>query len=167
MSLVNKLFGKKAMPGGRQEESKEAPARLAASPAKRAKKPPASAEATAGKEEKKAAKAAAPKREEVSVRTAVKKEEGAKTKAESKMLVPHITEKASLAGSLGRYVFKVPASANKIDVAREVAKIYKLKVVSFNLINVPGKERRVGRTVGFRPGYRKAIVKLAKGQTIE
>ncbi|OGD32760.1 50S ribosomal protein L23, partial [Candidatus Azambacteria bacterium RIFCSPHIGHO2_02_FULL_45_18] len=78
-----------------------------------------------------------------------------------------VTEKASLAGSLGRYIFRVPASANKIDVAREVRRVYKVKAVSVNLINVPGKERRVGRTVGFRPGYRKAIIKLAKGQTIE
>ncbi len=67
----------------------------------------------------------------------------------------------------GQYVFKVSGSANKIDVAREVSKAYKVKVVSVNLINVKGKERRVGRTIGFKPGYKKAIVKLAKGQTIE
>lgn len=147
MSLVNKLFGKK-------EESKKAPA----------KKP----------ERKKAAEIAAPKREEALVKTAVGKvapagrqEEGAKAKAESKLLVPHVTEKASLAGSLGRYIFRVSASANKIDVAREISKVYKVKAVSVNLINVPGKERRVGRTVGFRSGYKKAVVKLAKGQTIE
>src|SRR3989338_1309726 len=148
VKLLNKLCGKK-------EESKKAPAPAFGGPPLKAvaKKPPTSAEvfdpeasdrrATACKEEKKAAK------------------------AESKLLIPHVTEKASLAGSLGRYIFRVPASANKINVGREGRRVYKVKAVSVNLINVPGKERRVGRTVGFRPGYRKAIIKLAKGQTIE
>lgn len=94
--------------------------------------------------------------------------ETAKAKFETnKMIVPHITEKATMLGQSGQYIFKTHRLANKIDVAREVSKIYKVKVVSVNFVNLPGKERKVGGKIGFKPGYKKAIVKLAKGQTIE
>lgn len=88
-------------------------------------------------------------------------------KTQSKFLSSHITEKAAALESSGQYVFKVDPRLNKIEVAREIAKTYGVKAVSVNFIKIPGKKRRVGRTSGFKPGYRKAVVKLAKGQKIE
>lgn len=85
----------------------------------------------------------------------------------SKILFPHTTEKALNGQKLNQYVFKVSSSANKIMIAGEVKKTYNVKVAGVNIINIPKKARRVGKTVGFKKGYRKAIVMLAKGQTIE
>ena len=52
-------------------------------------------------------------------------------------------------------------------IANEVKKNYDVKVIKVNIVNIPKKARRVGRTKGFRAGYKKAIVTLAEGQTIE
>ena len=87
---------------------------------------------------------------------------------ESKILVSsHTAEKALMGQKLNHYVFKVGPTANKIMIAKEVKKNYNVKVVKVNIVNVPKKARRVGRTQGFRAGYKKAIVTLAPGQTIE
>ncbi len=68
---------------------------------------------------------------------------------------------------MNQYIFKVGSAANKIMVANEIKKTYNVKVLNVNIINVPGRTRRVGKTVGFKAGYKKAIVTLASGQTIE
>ncbi|MCX6813964.1 MAG: 50S ribosomal protein L23 [Candidatus Azambacteria bacterium] len=87
---------------------------------------------------------------------------------ESKILSSfHTTEKALAGQKLNQYVFKVSSQANKIMIAKEVKKNYKVKVVKVNIVNIPRKARRVGKTSGFRAGYKKAIVTLASGQTIE
>lgn len=83
------------------------------------------------------------------------------------LLAPHLAEKALTHQSSGKYVFKVSPAANKIKVAKEIKKVFGVKVVGVNILNVRGKERRVGRTIGFVSGYKKAVVTLAKGQTIE
>jgi len=80
---------------------------------------------------------------------------------------PHTAEKALASQKLNQYVFKVSACANKIMIAKEVKKNYNVKVAKVNIINIPKKARRVGRTQGFRAGYKKAIVTLVAGQTIE
>ena len=79
----------------------------------------------------------------------------------------HTAEKALATQKLNQYVFKIDSVANKIMVANEIKKTYKVKVLSVNIINVSGKVRRVGRTRGFKSGFKKAIVTLAPGQTIE
>ena len=108
---------------------------------------PSSAEATEGK------KVEAPKKRVI---------------LESKILVsPHTAEKALADQKLNHYVFKVSPAANKIMIANEVKKNYNVKVIKVNIVNIPKKARRVGRTKGFRAGYKKAIVTLAPGQTIE
>ncbi len=87
---------------------------------------------------------------------------------ESKILLSsHTAEKALSAQQLNQYVFKISSGANKIMVANEVKKKYNVKVLKVNVINVPKKTRRVGRAQGFRAGYKKAIVTLASGQSIE
>jgi len=79
----------------------------------------------------------------------------------------HTAEKALAAQKLNQYVFKVDLGANKIMVANEVKKTYKVKVLNVNIINVPRRARKVGKTTGFKSGFKKAIVTLAPGQTIE
>lgn len=80
---------------------------------------------------------------------------------------PHTAEKAIAGQKLNQYVFKVAPSANKIEIAKAIGKNYNVKVVGVNIINVPKKSRRVGKNLGFKSGYKKAIIALAKGQTIE
>ena len=79
----------------------------------------------------------------------------------------HTAEKALAAQKANKYVFKVDSGANKIMVANEVKKTYKVKVLSVNIINIPRRARRVGKTKGFKSGFKKAIITLAPGQTIE
>jgi len=87
---------------------------------------------------------------------------------ESKILISsHTAEKALMDQKLNHYVFKVSPTANKIMIANEVKKNYDVKVIKVNIVNIPKKARRIGRTKGFRAGYKKAIVTLASGQTIE
>jgi len=83
------------------------------------------------------------------------------------LLSPLATEKAVSGQSLNKYIFKIASSANKIEVAKTVGKNYNVKVVSVNIVNIPRKARRVGKTKGFKSGYKKAIVTLATGQSIE
>ncbi|MGM9540201.1 50S ribosomal protein L23 [Anaerovibrio sp.] len=80
---------------------------------------------------------------------------------------PLITEKSTTLMAEGKYVFEVAKSANKIEIAKAVSQIFKVKVASVNTINVEGKVKRMGRSVGKRSDYKKAIVKLAAGETIE
>src|ERR1041385_2004082 len=57
----------------------------------------------------------------------------------------HLSEKTNQFSSTGRYVFKVAKSANKIEVKKAVEKVYDVHVVSVNIVNVLGKNRRQGR----------------------
>ena len=58
-------------------------------------------------------------------------------------------------------------AANKIEIAKAVAEVFNVKVEKVNTVNVLGKTKRMGRTSGKRPDYKKAIVKLAAGESIE
>lgn len=117
------------------------------------RKTPASTKVTAGRKKEEAKIAEAPKKQII---------------LESKILVsPHTAEKAIMGQKLNQYVFKVSPTANKIMISNEVKKNYKVKVIKVNIVNIPKKARRVGRTQGFRAGYKKAIVTLTPGQTIE
>jgi len=80
---------------------------------------------------------------------------------------PHITEKATDLSEKGNYVFKVYPNANKIEIKKAVESLYGVNVVSVRIINIPKKKRRLGRTEGFRSGYKKAIVCVKEGQKIE
>lgn len=80
---------------------------------------------------------------------------------------PLITERTTQLMAEGKYVFVVAKAANKIEIAKAVAEVFKVKVAKVNTVNVTGKKERMGRTEGKRPDYKKAIVKLAPGETIE
>jgi large subunit ribosomal protein L23 len=79
----------------------------------------------------------------------------------------HITEKAAFLTQENRYVFKVFSKANKIEIKKAVEKLYKVKVLSVNIIKVPRKRRRLGKTFGWKKGFKKAIVQIKEGQKIE
>ncbi len=81
---------------------------------------------------------------------------------------PVITEKsANIAQEEGKYVFKVDPKANKTEIKQAIEKIFNVKVVEISTINEKPKKRRVGRYSGLSNRSKKAIVKLADGQTID
>ncbi len=80
---------------------------------------------------------------------------------------PHVTEKATALVEENKYVFKVLPRANKIEVKKAVEDLYGVDVVGVAIINVPKRQRRLGRQKGWRKGYKKAIVEIRKGQKIE
>jgi len=81
---------------------------------------------------------------------------------------PRVTEKGLKMVERGRaYPFEVAADANKIEVRKAVETLFKVKVTAVRTQSYKGKARRVGRSVGHRPDWKKAIVVLAEGYTIE
>ena len=81
---------------------------------------------------------------------------------------PVVTEKAGEAKDRANKVtFCVDPRANKIEIKKAVEQVFKVKVQRVNVINVPGKPKRLGRHAGRRPDWKKAIVTLAEGSTIE
>lgn len=80
---------------------------------------------------------------------------------------PKITEKSSLSSERGVYVFQVRNSSSKKEIKTAVGELYGVVVKNVNVITVPSRKRRVGRKIGHRPAYKKALVKLAEGQKIE
>ncbi len=79
----------------------------------------------------------------------------------------YVSEKASLLNGFNQYVFKVFRSANKSQIRKQVEKLFNTKVSSVKILNMPKKRRDLGRHPGFRQEFKKAIVVLEKGQTIE
>jgi large subunit ribosomal protein L23 len=65
------------------------------------------------------------------------------------------------------YLFEVSRDANKIEIKRAIEAIFNVKVNSVRTIRVHGKPKRQGRYAGHRPDWKKALVTLAKGSTIE
>lgn len=81
---------------------------------------------------------------------------------------PVITEKSQLKrDELNQVTFEVLRDANKIEIARAVTEIFKVKVLKVNTQHVPAKPKRLGRHVGTRSDWKKAIVTLAEGETID
>lgn len=65
-----------------------------------------------------------------------------------------------------RYAFEVATSANKLDIKRAVEELFKVTVIDVCTQNVRGKLKRLGRFSGRRSAWKKAIVKLKKGETL-
>ena len=83
------------------------------------------------------------------------------------LISPHVTEKATGLVSENKYVFKVWPKANKIEIKKAIEDLYGVDVLGVRIINIHRRQRRLGRQVGWRKGYKKAIVKIKKGQKIE
>ena len=80
---------------------------------------------------------------------------------------PIITEKtAMLAQNENKFAFKVDPRANKTEIKQAIESIFKVKVESITTSNSHSKKRRVGKYTGMTDKYKKAIVKLAEGNSI-
>lgn len=81
---------------------------------------------------------------------------------------PILTEKSNLqAEYLHRYSFEVDTRANKHQIKDAVEQVFHVKVLAVNVVSVRGKQRRLGRIEGRTPDWKKAIVTVAAGQTIQ
>lgn len=80
---------------------------------------------------------------------------------------PHITEKATDLTAKNQYVFKVWQRSNKTEIKKAMEDLYGVDVLDVKIIKVGPKRRRIGGIEGQRKGYKKAIVKIRKGQKIE
>ena len=90
------------------------------------------------------------------------------SEARQLIISPVITEKGTiLQEANNQYLFRVDIRANKIQIAAAIAKIFKVEVTGVRTLTVHGKIRRIGRTQGRRPSWKKAIVTLKDGDTID
>jgi len=86
----------------------------------------------------------------------------------SYLIKPIITEKSTdLISMQNKYSFVVDLRANKTQIKQAVEEIFKVKVSKVNTVRMRGKLRRQGRSVGRTPDYKKAVVTLADGYSIE
>mgnify|MGYP000472351018 FL=1 len=82
------------------------------------------------------------------------------------IFAPVITEKSEKMKEQGKYAFKVDAKATKPQIKKAIESIFNVKVEKINTLNSHPKKKRVGKYTGMTNKYKKAIVKLAKGNTI-
>jgi len=80
---------------------------------------------------------------------------------------PLITEKATAALELNQYTFEVDHRASKPDIKAAIEKLFDVRVVGISTMNPPRRTRRVGRFSGKRAQIKKAVVRLAEGNTIQ
>jgi len=83
------------------------------------------------------------------------------------IISPNITEKATSLSEFNKVVFKVNRNANKENIKKSIEKIFKVNVIKINTVNIKGKTKIVRNKKAFKPGYKKAIVTLKKGQNID
>ena len=84
-----------------------------------------------------------------------------------KILFPMVTEKSTNLSEQNKIIFKVPSSANKKNLKNNIEKIFKVNVTKINIINKPGRIKLTrGRKVKIS-GFKKAIITLKKGQSID
>ncbi len=83
------------------------------------------------------------------------------------LLRPHVTEKAHVAIALDKYAFRVTRESDKGSVKRAVEASYGVHVEAVNIVNIPRKGRIFRGRKGSKSGYKKAIVTVRKGETIE
>ena len=81
---------------------------------------------------------------------------------------PMITEKSNMLQEKNNHVvFRVAKDANKIEIRQAIEKLFGVKVLSVRTMRTPSRLRRVGRNIGRRPSWKKAIVRLAEDDRIE
>jgi large subunit ribosomal protein L23 len=83
------------------------------------------------------------------------------------IISPNVTEKSTLLSDFNKIVFKVHKGANKKAIKKSIEKIFKVNVVKINTINIKGKTKLVKNKKSFKSGYKKAIITLKKGQSID
>jgi large subunit ribosomal protein L23 len=81
---------------------------------------------------------------------------------------PVVTEKSTAAkGKNNKYTFVVDKCANKFQIRQAIETLFKVKVENVNTSNYLGKRKRVNRHVGYKSNWKKAVVRIAKGQEIQ
>ncbi|MBN2810792.1 50S ribosomal protein L23 [Treponema zuelzerae] len=83
------------------------------------------------------------------------------------LIAPVLSEKTNALREQGKYVFKVDTAASKIEIKEAVRKLFNVKVVDCTVMNVDGKFKRVRGRPGKTSSWKKAIVRLAPGETIK
>ena len=83
------------------------------------------------------------------------------------IISPTVTEKATSLSEFNKIVFKVHTGSSKISIKKSIEKIFKVNVIKVNTINFRGKTKLVKGKKSKRPGYKKAIVTLKEGDTID
>ncbi len=78
-----------------------------------------------------------------------------------------VTEKSTDLGKLGKYVFWVDRNTSANEARKIIETEYSVKVVKLNVINVKPKKRIIGNRLGTKPGYKKIIMTLQKGQKLD
>jgi len=136
MSLFDKITGKKTDDAQAKESQKTTPVKQVDAPAKTDK--PAKAE------------------HEIATRRGVY----------GVLITPLITEKSSRDEQYNKYAFAVTGQATKNEISKAVETRYNVKPIKINVVNNLGKIKRFGRTIGKQKDWRKAIVTLPKGKSI-
>ena len=83
------------------------------------------------------------------------------------LLAPVVSEKSYSLITDRKYTFKVHEDAHKTQIRQAVERVFEVDVVAVNVSKVPPKPKRRGMTRGSRSGWKKAVVTVAPGQTIE
>jgi len=83
------------------------------------------------------------------------------------LIAPVVSEKSYSGLADRKYTFKVHQDAHKTQVRQAVEQLFSVKVDSVHMIKVPAKPKRRGTFKGVRPGWKKAIVQLHEGESIE
>ena len=80
---------------------------------------------------------------------------------------PIITEKATILSEQNKTVFKVHSGADKKSIKKNIEKLFKVTVIKVNIINTKTKKKIKQGKISTKPGYKKAIITLKKGQSID
>ena len=83
------------------------------------------------------------------------------------IISPNVTEKSTSLLEFNKVVFKVHKGATKNSIKKNIEKIFKVNVVKINTINLKGKTKIIRNKKTFETGYKKAIITLKKGQSID
>jgi len=83
------------------------------------------------------------------------------------IISPNITEKSTSLSEYNKIVFKVHKNASKNSIKKSIEKIFKVNVVKINTINLKGATKMIRNKKTFKSGYKKAIITLKKGQSID
>ena len=83
------------------------------------------------------------------------------------IISPIVTEKSTSLSEFNKIVFRVHKGSNKSSIKKSIEKIFKVNVIKINSIKLKGKIKMVKNKKASKPGYKKAIVTLKKGQSID
>ena len=84
-----------------------------------------------------------------------------------KLISPLVTEKSTNLSEQNKITFKVHSKANKKNLKKNIEKIFKVNVIKVNTITKKSKSKIIRGKIGYKKGYKKALVTLKKGQSID